>query len=429
MDNKFFIFADYIYYNGNIEQNKYLYVEDGLIKGLFKENNSEIRTYIRKNSAIFPSFINTHTHLPMVYFRGLADDLPLNDWLKKYIWPKENKWLSSEFVYDATLLSACELIHSGTSTINDMYFYSEKIAEAIIKAKLNAVIGIGVLDFPTKFARNINEYLNKANTIKEMYKCCSNIKIAICPHSLYTVCPDNFKKCLDYSFNHNLLLHTHLAESSWEIEEIKKRYNESPVNILNGIGAFDIPSIFAHCVYLNDKEISVLGQKRVNIAHCLESNLKLANGFSPIKKLLDAGCNITIGTDGAASNNDLDLLGEMSSVAKVHKGLNLDPTILDVKTVFEMSTLNAAKALKYNKKGILKENYSADFFVISLNKAHASPIYNILSHLIYGAKSGDITDLFNNGIPIMMDSKILTLDEEAIIEKSNWWGRKIKETY
>jgi 5-methylthioadenosine/S-adenosylhomocysteine deaminase len=429
MDNRFFIYADYIYYNGNIEQNNYLYVEDGLIKGLFKENNSEIKTYIRRNSAIFPSFINTHTHLPMVYFRGLADDLPLIDWLKKHIWPKENKWLSSEFVYDATLLSMCELIHSGTSVINDMYFYTEKIAEAIIKAKLNAVIGIGVLDFPTKFARNINEYLNKANTIKEMYKCCSNIKIAICPHSLYTVSPDNFKKCLDYSSSHNLLLHTHLAESNWEIEEIKSRYNKRPVDILNDIGAFDLPSIFAHCVNLNGKEISLLGQKHVNIAHCLESNLKLANGISPIKELLNAGCNITIGTDGAASNNDLDLLGEISSVAKVHKGLNLDSTILDAKTVFEMSTLNAAKALKYNKKGILKENYSADFFVISLNKAHASPIYNILSHLIYAAKSSDITDLFNNGIPLMLDNKILTLDEKAIIEKSNWWGKKIKDTY
>ena len=429
MDNCFYIYADYIYYNNNVEEKKYLLVENGLIKGLFNTNsNNNIKTYFRKNSAIFPSFINTHTHLPMVYFRGLADDLQLHDWLKKHIWPNENKWLSSEFVYDATLLSLCELIHAGTTTVNDMYFYSEKIAEAINIAKLNGVIGVGVLDFPTKFAKNTTAYLNNAKKLMDMFKNFNNIKIAICPHSLYTVCPESFKKCLEFSVKYNLLLHTHLAESIWEIENIQKQYNKRPVEILNNIGIFDIPSIFAHSVYLNDNEILLLGKKHTNIAHCLESNLKLASGFSPIKKLLDAGCNITIATDGAASNNDMDMIGEISSVAKIHKALNLDATLINANDAFQMATANAAKALNFNNKGILKENYSADFFVISFNKAHATPLYNIMSHLVYSAKSNDITDLFNNGIPIMLDNKIVTLDEEVIIEKSNWWGKKIKSS-
>lgn len=428
MDNTFYIYADYINYDNNIEENKYLLVENGLIKGLFNSNNNNIKTYIRKNSAIFPSFINTHTHLPMVYFRGLADDLQLHDWLKKYIWPNENKWLSSEFVYDATLLSLCELIHAGTTTVNDMYFYSEKIAEAINLAKLNGIIGVGVLDFPTKFGKDVTAYLNNANTLIDMFKECNNIKIAICPHSLYTVCPDNFRRCSDFSVKHDLLLHTHLAESIWEIDNILKQYNKRPVEILNNIGIFDIPSIFAHAVHLNDNEILLLGKKHTNIAHCMESNLKLASGFSPIKKLLDTGCNITIATDGAASNNDLDMISEISTVAKTHKALNLDATVINANTVFQMATANAAKALNFNNKGILKENYSADFFVISCNKAHATPIYNIMSHLVYSAKSSDITDLFNNGTPIMLDNKIITLDEEEIIEKSNWWSKKIKPT-
>ena len=198
MDNNFFIYADYIYFDGNVEENKYLYVENGLIKGLYNKNDNNVKTYTRNNAAIFPAFINTHTHLPMVYFRGLADDLPLNDWLKKYIWPEESKWLSNEFVYDATLLSACELIHTGTSTSNDMYFYSDKIAEVLYKAKLNGVIGVGVLDFSTKFAKDTTEYFKKIEFLKDFINGYENIKIAICPHSLYTVCPENFKKCMRF---------------------------------------------------------------------------------------------------------------------------------------------------------------------------------------------------------------------------------------
>jgi 5-methylthioadenosine/S-adenosylhomocysteine deaminase len=428
MNNTFCIYSDYIYYNNNIEQNKYLYVENGIVKGIFNSPKNDTDTYVRNNAAIFPTFINTHTHLPMVYFRGLADDLPLHDWLRKYIWPNESKWLTEEFVYDATLLSLCEIVHCGTTIVNDMYFYSNKIIEAINKIGINAVIGAGILDFPTKFAKNIEEYLNIARNLYEISQNFHNIKVAVCPHSLYTVCPENFKKSLTFAHQYNLQIHSHLSESKWEISEIQKRYNKRPVELFNELGILESASIFAHCIYLNEAEISLLGKNNANIAHCLESNLKLGNGFSPIKDLMKAGCNITIGTDGAASNNDLDMIGEISSVAKSHKGNNLDPTILDANTVFNMASLNGAKALGFNNKGILKENNSADFFVISLNKAHAVPIYNIVSHLIYGAKSCDIIDVFNNGIPIMINKKILCLDEEAVIEKARWWGNKIRKT-
>lgn len=423
---KFAVYGNYIYYDGRIEYNKYLVVENGIILDIIdKVTDNSINCIKRENSAIFPGFINTHTHIPMVFFRGLADDMPLMDWLKYHIWPAESKWLSDEFVYDATLLAACELIHSGTTTINDMYFYSHKIAEAMIKSGLKSTIGIGVLDFPTKFAKNIDDYLSQINILNKTINGNGLTKIAICPHSFYTVCPDNFLKCVSFAKKYDLLLHTHLSETEYEIKEIQKRYGKRPIELASELGLFDVKSIFAHCVHLTDEEIEILGTKKANISHCLESNLKLASGFSPVKKLIDAGANVSIGTDGAASNNDLDMLSEISTVAKFHKGLNMDPTVMDAKTVIDMSTINAARALSLSNTGILKKGFDADFFILSLDKAHLQPVYNILSHLVYTAKSSDITDLFIKGKWVMQNGNITTIDETTILKKAKNWSKKI----
>ncbi|MGA1847327.1 amidohydrolase family protein [Deferribacter abyssi] len=429
--NKIAIYAKFIYYEDKIIENSYLLINgkkiEKTIKVLPENIKNDYKIIYRSNSAIFPGFINTHTHLPMVFFRGLADDLPLMEWLKKYIWPAENKWLSDEFVYDATLLAACELIKNGTVCANDMYFYSDSIAQAMIKVGMKGVVGAGVLDFPTKFAKNSEDYLDKAKLLIEKYNNNELIRIAICPHAPYTVSPENYKKCVAFAEKYDLIIHTHLAETEWEVEEIYKKYSKTPLQLMNEIGMLDTKSIFAHMVHLSDEEIELSGEKHINISHCLESNLKLASGFAKIKKLHDAGANISIGTDGAASNNDLDILAEVSVVSKFHKAYSNDATAINAKTALYMITINSAKGLYIENTGQIKEGNFADLIIVDLNKCHLQPLYNPVSQLIYAAKSSDITDVFINGNHVMENRKIITVDEEEILDKAKYWGKKISE--
>lgn len=421
-------YADYIYYEGNLVEKRYLLVdENGKIIDIKDsiDSTESIETIYFENSAIFPGLINTHTHLPMVYFRGLADDLALMEWLQKYIWPAESKWLSDEFVYDATRHAIAEMIKSGTVCANDMYFYSEAIAKAAEEAGFKCVVGVGVLDFPTKFAKSADEYITKAGDFINNYNGSELINIALCPHAPYTVSPENYKKCIDFAEKHNITIHTHMSETEWEINEITSKYGKSPVMLFDGIGLLDTNVVLAHCVHLNENEINLLGKKRVSISHCPESNLKLASGFAPMTKLKNAGANITIGTDGAASNNDLNMLAEMSTAAKLQKALSKDATAFDAKAVLDMSTKNAAKALNIKNTGELKKGNYADFFVLSLNDINTLPVYNPVSHLIYAASPENITDLFINGRQLMGNRKLTILDEEAIKDKARYWQEKV----
>ncbi|MCX8085221.1 MAG: amidohydrolase family protein [Calditerrivibrio sp.] len=417
--------ANYIYYNGRLEKDKYLIFSDKVIAISETPQNAE-KIIHKANSLIIPGLINTHTHLPMSFFRGLADDIPLMEWLQKHIWPAETKHLTEEFVFDATMLAAIEMIRSGTTCANDMYFYSNSIGQAIQRSGLKAVLGAGILDFPTKFGKNIDDYLSNAIKLKEMFEDDPKIKIALSPHAPYTVSPENYKKCISYAERYDMLIHTHLAETVGEVENILNNYGKTPVQLMNDIGLFDTKTIVAHMVHLYDVDIEIIGKKNVNISHCLESNLKLGSGFANIKKYIDAGANVSLGTDGAASNNDLDLLSEMSTVAKFHKGLNLDPTVLKAEEVLNLATKNAAKGLYLPNCGELKEGYDADFAIITFNNCFTTPLYNPISHLIYSAKTENVTDLYVCGKEIMSDSKIVSFDEEEVLEKARWWGNKIR---
>ncbi|WP_022849970.1 amidohydrolase family protein [Limisalsivibrio acetivorans] len=426
--NKIAVFADFIHYDSRIEENKYLLIDGEIIEGLADKAPDGYDIKEKKNAAIFPALINTHTHLPMSIFRGMADDLPLMDWLQNHIWPAETKWLSDEFVHDATLLSCMEMIRCGTSTAFDMYFFSGEIASALSMTGLKGVVGVGVLDFPTKFANNADEYIKKASDLYHRYKEHPDIDVSLCPHAPYTVSPENYLKCVDFCGKHDLVLHTHLAETAFEIGQIKEKYGKTPVEIMNESGAFDIRSIFAHCVHLTDEEIELMGEKNVNIAPCTESNLKLVSGFAPLKKLMDAGANLTIATDGAASNNDIDMIGEMATTAKVHKAVNHDATAFSAETVLKMATSNAAKGLGLGNTGELKEGYKADFFVLSFEDAGVTPVYNPVSHLVYSAGRHDVTDTYVKGKPLMENRQILVADEEEIKNKARRWAKKIKES-
>lgn len=405
MKNAFY--ADYIYYNNEIHKNSYLLVNNDIITGI-TDKKDELNDYKIKefnNSAIFPGLINTHNHLGMGIMRGMADDLPLMTWLKEHIWPVERKMLSEDFVYYSTLLSVAESIRSGVTCINDMYFYAGSGKKALEKAGIRGVVGIGVLG-------SFEKAFKEADNFKES----ELVKLSMCPHALYTVPFDIMKECVNYAKDRDILLHTHLAETLDEDKQIKEKYKKSPVELMNDTGAFDIKSIFAHCVHLSKSDIEIMSSKKANVSHCLESNLKLASGFAPVNQMIQAGINVTIGTDGVSSNNDLSMIGEMGTVSKFHKALNYDATVLSAQTVLNMATLNASKALSINNIGELNNGKKADFFVLSFDAVHMTPVYNPVSHLVYTAKDNDITDVYVNGKAVLDNRKIVNFNEEEIKE-------------
>lgn len=398
-------YADYIYYNEEIHTDSYLLVKDDIIEGITNNLDNFNDYYVKsfENSAIFPGLINTHNHLGMGIMRGYADDLPLMTWLNDYIWPAERKILSGEFVYYSTLLSLAESIRSGVTCINDMYFFAFDAKRAFEKAGIRGVVGFGVLE-------NFSKAFKAADDFEET----DLVRLSICPHALYTVPFDVMKECSQYAQKRNILLHTHLAETIDEEKQILEKYNKRPIELMYETGAFDTPSVFAHCVHINESDMKIMADKKANVSHCIESNLKLASGFAPVKKMMDAGINVSIGTDGVCSNNDLSMIGEMSTVSKFHKAFNMDATAMPAETVLKMASSNGAKALNLNNIGKLYKGMKADFFVLSFNAVHMTPVYNPISHLVYAAKDNDITDVYVNGSPVMQDRKLLNFNEEEI---------------
>ncbi len=398
-------YADYIYYNEEIHTDSYLLVKDDIIEGITNNLDNFNDYYVKsfENSAIFPGLINTHNHLGMGIMRGYADDLPLMTWLNDYIWPAERKILSGEFVYYSTLLSLAESIRSGVTCINDMYFFAFDAKRAFEKAGIRGVVGFGVLE-------NFSKAFKAADDFEET----DLVRLSICPHALYTVPFDVMKECSQYAQKRNILLHTHLAETIDEEKQILEKYNKRPIELMYETGAFDTPSVFAHCVHINESDMKIMADKKANVSHCIESNLKLASGFAPVKKMMDAGINVSIGTDGVCSNNDLSMIGEMSTVSKFHKAFNMDATAMPAETVLKMASSNGAKALNLNNIGKLYKGMKADFFVLSFNAVHMTPVYNPISHLVYAAKDNDITDVYVNGSPVMQNRKLLNFNEEEI---------------
>jgi 5-methylthioadenosine/S-adenosylhomocysteine deaminase len=400
-------------------------VDGSTIAGIAENPSDDYTFEVFSISAIFPGLVNTHTHLPMGLFRGMADDLPLMEWLQNHIWPAEAKWLSPEFIQAATDLAAIEMIKSGTTLSNDMYFLSDHIAASLQKSGLKGIIGVGVLDFPTKFGSGADDYISKASDLYLKYKNDDLISVSLCPHAPYTVSPENYVKCVEFCGKHDLLLHTHLMEAANESADAVAKHGKTTVQIMKDAGAFDIKSIFAHCVQLNDEEIALMGEKKASVAHCIQSNMKLANGFAPVKQMMDAGINVTIGTDGAASNNDLDMIDEMRSVALVHKGVLKDATALSAETVLHMATTGGANALGIGDTGELKKGNKADFIAVSFDSPKTTPVFNPVSHLVYSASASDVTAMYVNGKCLMKDRVILTVDEEKIKYNARLWADKI----
>jgi 5-methylthioadenosine/S-adenosylhomocysteine deaminase len=389
------------------------YISDTIIKG--------------ERKVVFPGLINTHTHAAMVYFRGIADDLPLKEWLENYIWPAENRWLGPEFISDAVELACLEMLKGGVTTYNDMYFYEDAAGKSAKKIGMRAVLGVGILDFPSKSASTTDEYFANAESFIKDWKGDEMITPCIAPHALYTCGPESLKRARQVADKYDIPIHIHLSETKWEVNEIKNRYRMTPVEYLDSLGFLDEKVLAAHCIWVEDDEIDLLAKRKVGVSHCMESNLKLASGFAPVVTMLMAGIKVTFGTDGAASNNDLNILSEMSTTAKVHKALSNNPTVLDAKTVLLMATKWSAEVLGLGDKiGSIEKGKIADIVIINLKKPHLTPMYDIYSHIVYAAMASDVDTVMVNGKVVVNNSKLCTGDEEKILAKAKEWQEKIK---
>jgi 5-methylthioadenosine/S-adenosylhomocysteine deaminase len=379
------------------------------------------------NRVIFPGLINTHCHAAMVYFRGMADDLPLKAWLEEHIWPAENRFLSDEFVYDAVQLACLEMVKAGITTYNDMYFFKEAAAKATSEIGMRAVLGVGILDFATKAGSNADQYLASAEAFFDAWQGHELITPCIAPHAIYTCSRDTLRKALNLAQSYNTAIHIHLSETKWEVEEAIKQHHMPPVLYLDNLGFLDNRVIAAHCVWLTEEEIDVIAATGVSVAHCVKSNLKLASGIAPVVQMLRKGVKVGLGTDGAASNNTLDILSEMSLAAKLHKAVTGDPTALDDRTALLMATRWGAEALRMDEfTGSLTPGKDADLVVANLNKPHLTPIYDIYSHIVYALSAQDVETVFIKGKPIVEQSRLLTEDETTILEKAHDWQKKIR---
>ncbi len=379
-----------------------------------------------KGRVAIPGLINTHTHAAMVYFRGLEDDLPLKEWLENHIWPAESKWLSPEFVSDAVELACLEMLKAGITTYNDMYFFGDASAAVSKRIGMRAVIGAGILDFPTSAAKTVDEYFEKAETFVKGWRGDYLITPCFAPHSPYACGPETLKRVRKLADDYNVPVHIHLSETEWEFNEIKSRYGKTPVNHLEEIDFLDNHVLAAHCVWLDDDDIAIMAAKQVGVSHCVESNLKLASGIAPVIKMLDAGVKVSFGTDGAASNNDLNILSEMSTAAKLHKVVSGDPTVLDSREVLLMATKWGADVLGLGGiTGSIENGKAADLVVMNIEKPHLTPVYDIYSHIVYSMRASDVETVIVGGKIVIDHGKLCGSDEDEIIAKAKKWAGKI----
>ncbi len=380
-----------------------------------------------EHGLIMPGLVNTHTHAAMSCFRGLADDLPLMQWLQDYIFPREAQ-LSGEIVYHSTLLSICEMIKSGTTGFCDMYLFASDVARAAAESGMRAWLGEVLYDFPSP---NYGELENGFSYMDKLFADYDNhdlLTITVNPHAVYTCSPELLTRLSQVARDRDAVYHIHLSENREEVETCRERYGCSPVQHLEQLGLLNERVLAAHCVMLEDDEIALLAERGVKVTHCPESNMKLASGTAPVVKMLEAGGCVSIGTDGAASNNDVDMFGEMNSVAKIHKVARMDPTAMDAATTLQAATMGGARALGAESLiGSLEPGKKADVIVLDLNKPHLTPIYNPVSHLVYAARGGDVVHSIINGQLVMRNRKIETIDEQAVLTEMEKIGRVIQD--
>lgn len=364
---------------------------------------------------VIPGLINGHTHVPMTLFRGIADDLDLQEWLTKYIFPAEAKNVTEDFVRVGTRLGLAEMLRSGTTTYCDMYYFEDAIADETFKAGMRGVLGETVIDFPVADNKTYEAGLAYTERFVKKWQGNSLIVPAIAPHAPYTVSEEHLKAARAFSDRTGAPIVTHISETKREVDDSIKAKGTSPIEYLNRIGFLNDRVIAAHVVWPTENELGLLKKLGVGIVHNPQSNMKLASGVSPVPAMLKEDLPLGLGTDGAASNNDLSMWEEMDSAAKLHKLISNDPKAVSAQEAFEMATIRGARALHLEKEiGSIEKGKRADLVIVDLDALHQTPFYNIYSDLVYATKAGDVRTVIIEGRVVMRDRKLLTLNEETI---------------
>jgi 5-methylthioadenosine/S-adenosylhomocysteine deaminase len=375
---------------------------------------------------LIPGLINAHTHSPMTLLRGLADDLPLMTWLNEHIWPAEQRWVDPEFVRAGTRLAALEMLKSGTVCFNDMYFYAEVTAKAAADAGMRAVAGMILVDFPTRFAESPDEYLRKGLELHDRYRDHTLIRTAFAPHAPYSVSDGPFERIRTLADEMDVPVHIHLHETHDEIVQSLRDHGERPLARIERLGLLGPNLVAVHMTQLEDEEIETVARANAHLVHCPESNLKLASGFCPAARLLDAGVNVALGTDGAASNNDLDMMGEIQTAALLGKGVAGSPSALPAYTALRMATLNGAQALGIDEEtGSLEPGKSADMVALDLRDPDTQPVYHPVSQIVYAAGRDQVRHVWVAGRHLIRDGEPTTLEPASILEEAREWGARI----
>ena len=378
-------------------------------------------------AVVLPGLVNTHGHAAMVMYRGLADDLVLMDWLQKYIFPAEGKTVSPEMVRVGTRLAALEMLQSGTTLHTDMYYFEEEVAKATKEAGMRGVLGQTIIGFPVADAKTPAEGLARAERFMQAFKGDPLVVTTVAPHSMYTVDAEALKAARDLARTYGVPLLTHLAETRDEVVESMAKHQLSPAAYFESLGFWDTPGVAAHGVHLTDADIAILQKHRVALSHNPESNMKLASGVAPVTKALKAGLTVGLGTDGAASNNDLDMFEAMRQAAFLHKLSEGDPTVVSAQTALDMATIGGAAALGMaDRIGSLEEGKLADLIVVSMRSARQTPMYNPVSHLVYVTRGDDVRTTIVNGRILMRDRRVLTLNQSAVLADARRLAAKVR---
>ena len=416
---------------GQVYEHYALAVDQGAIVALLPQKDVDERyranrTMRLDEHVLLPGLINAHGHAAMTLLRGFADDKPLDDWLNNHVWPAEKKWVDAEFVRDGTELAIAEMIKSGTTCFSDMYFFSEEIAQTAQAAKMRCQVSFPIFDFPTAWSSGPEEYLAKGLALEEKMRSHPLVSVGFGPHAPYTVSDRWLEKVAMLAQERNMTMQIHLHETAGEVEESLRQHGVRPIQRAMNLGLLTPQTQCVHMTQIDDSDIALLQKTGAHVIHCPESNLKLASGFCPVDRLQQAGINVALGTDGAASNNDLDMFGEMKMAALLAKTVGNNAAALDAHAALRMATLNGAKALGIDKLvGSLEVGKRADIAAVALSDLELQPVYRPESHLVYASVGHRVTHVWVDGECLVENRLLQTINVQEIGNKVLKWEKKI----
>ena len=376
--------------------------------------------------ALIPGLINLHCHAAMTLLRGIADDVPLMTWLEKHIWPAEARSVSEEFVHDGSLLAMAEMLRAGVTCVNDMYFFPEATARAALRAGMRASLGIIAIEFPSAYAPDAAGYLKRGLAMRGTFHGEDALSFCLAPHAPYTVADETLRRIVVLADELDMPIHTHVHETLGEIEQGRAQHGMRPVERLRQLGLVGPRLIAVHSVHLDERELDVFAREGVSVAHCPSSNMKLASGIAPVSAMRARGINVGLGTDGAASNNRLDMLNEMRTAALLAKVASGDATSVSAEDALEMATIAPARALGLDARiGSIREGKAADLAAVELSSLEALPCFDVASHLVYSAGRENVTHVWISGEPKLWERRLTDLDEGDLHDKAIWWQGRI----